>query len=588
MSASSAPLRISSPPPQRPGLELLKADLAPASLTWLRIGFWAGGFVLAAAQAWVFRYQVSADSISYLDMSDAVFPEWNWKRLINGVWSPLYPFLLGIFRRTFNISAANEIVGGHLLNLVFFLFAFACFEFFLRIAVKQVQFRNEITERDGLSGRLPEWAYLCLGYSLFLWASIAYISVRNLRADMLMSGFVYLAIGILLRMKGRPARWNLYIALGFVLGIGYLAKVPFFPVSLVILVSTMFLVQNWRPALKLALVSLTIFFVIASAYFVPLSVSRGHFTLGESSTFNYLIFINNVRPEWYLQDPGSARGAFIHQPERIFAAPPSYAFAVPQRGTHPLRFDPSDWIEGVRPRFALKGQILASILALRNIVELLWQMALVVLAALAVALFSWERGQLSDLLSTWPIWLIGAVGCALYIPVHVEPRYVAEFLALFWFGIILAFRTPSRVSPNVALACTIVIVASLLLPTTIFAARRYFEYRLKSNADAQAAAQLAALGVMPGDHVARISHIVTDLGVERIARVEVIEEVDLRHAPEFWSAAATVRRELLNLFVSRGAKAVIATSPEPAPEGDAEWQRLGSTQYWVWLAKSGH
>jgi hypothetical protein len=588
MSGSSAPLRISCPQPKRPGPELLKQKLAPASVTWLRVGFWASGFLLAAAQAWTFRYQVSADSISYLDMSDAVFPGSNWHRLINGVWSPLYPLLLGIFRRIFSISPANEIVVGHLLNLVFFLFAFACFEFFLQAAVRQVQARNEIAGKDDFAGRLPTWSYLSLGYSLFLWASIAYISVRNLRADMLMSGFVYLAIGILLRMKGRPAHRNLYVALGFVLGIGYLTKVPFFPISLVILVSTMFIVQNWRPAVEMTAISLAIFLVIASAYFVPLSVSRGYFTLGESSTFNYLIFIDNVRPKWYLQDPGSARGTFTHPPERIFNAPPAYAFSEAQRVTHPLRFDPSDWVAGVHPRFALRGQTLASIVAIRNISELLRQMALVVMAALALALFSWERGRLADLVSTWPIWLIGAVGCALYIPVHVEPRYVAEFLALFWFGIILAFRIPARLSPNLALACTIVIVGSLLLPTTIFATRRYFEYRLRSNADAQAAAQLVALGLRSGDRVARISHVVTDLGVERIARVEVIEEVDIRHATEFWSAPLGVQRQLLSLFVSHGARAVIATSPEPTPERNAEWRQLGPTQYWIWLPKSSH
>jgi len=79
-------------------------------LAALRIGFWGIGIFLAAAQAWIFRYQVTADSISYLDMSDGVFPGNDWHRLINGVWSPLYPFLLGVFRRIFDISAPNEIV----------------------------------------------------------------------------------------------------------------------------------------------------------------------------------------------------------------------------------------------------------------------------------------------------------------------------------------------------------------------------------------------------------------------------------------------------------------------------------------------
>jgi hypothetical protein len=55
----------------------------------LRFGFWCVGIFLAAMQAWIRRYDVSADSISYLDMSDAVMPGEDWHRLVNGVWSPL-------------------------------------------------------------------------------------------------------------------------------------------------------------------------------------------------------------------------------------------------------------------------------------------------------------------------------------------------------------------------------------------------------------------------------------------------------------------------------------------------------------------
>jgi hypothetical protein len=88
------------------------------------VAFWSAGILLASAQAWIFRYQASSDSISYLDMSDGVLPGSDWHRLINGVWSPLYPLFLGIFRRTFHISPGTEIPASHVLNVVFFIFAF--------------------------------------------------------------------------------------------------------------------------------------------------------------------------------------------------------------------------------------------------------------------------------------------------------------------------------------------------------------------------------------------------------------------------------------------------------------------------------
>ena len=98
----------------------------------VRVFFWVLGLSLAAAQAWVFRYQNTADAICYLDVSDGALPGGDWHRLINGVWSPLYPLCLGVLRWVFGISRSHEIVAAHLFNMVFFVFAFACFEIFLK------------------------------------------------------------------------------------------------------------------------------------------------------------------------------------------------------------------------------------------------------------------------------------------------------------------------------------------------------------------------------------------------------------------------------------------------------------------------
>ncbi|HEX7894430.1 MAG TPA: hypothetical protein VF447_09590, partial [Terriglobales bacterium] len=164
-------------------------------MTALRIAFWSVGLAFAAMQAWIFRFQVSADSISYLDMSDAVMPGGNWHRIITGTWSPLYPFILGCFRRLFRISPGNEIAAAHGLNLFFFVFAFVSFEIFLRSLRPRLQILQDRSESR--KSPFPEWAYLSLAYSVFLWASISAISLEKLRPDMLMSGFVYLAAALL-------------------------------------------------------------------------------------------------------------------------------------------------------------------------------------------------------------------------------------------------------------------------------------------------------------------------------------------------------------------------------------------------------
>ena len=271
--------------PQPRGLELLRPRPSRAFTTAIRLAFWTAGILLASVQAWVFRYEVSSDSISYLDMSDGVLPGSDWHRVINGVWSPLYPFLLGVFRRIFNISPRNEIPAAHLLGVVIFIFAFACFEFFLIGAVRKLDAPEGIPgERRAIP--LPKWAFLPVAYSVFLWAAIVHIQVIVPRADMLMSGFLYLAVGILLRMNDRPARWMSYLALGAVLGMGFLAKEVMLPVGFLILATTFFVVENWRPALKMGAGALALTLLIGSLYFVPLSLQLGHFTMGEVGRLN--------------------------------------------------------------------------------------------------------------------------------------------------------------------------------------------------------------------------------------------------------------------------------------------------------------
>jgi len=124
----------------------------------LRLAFWLAGFVLATMQAWAYRHYISADGISYLDMSDAVFPGVDWHRIITGTWSPFYPFLLGLCR-LLSPDPYREVIIGHLFNIPIFLCAFAAFEFFFRsVAPEQL-------DSAGENVFLPRWMYLVVAYT---------------------------------------------------------------------------------------------------------------------------------------------------------------------------------------------------------------------------------------------------------------------------------------------------------------------------------------------------------------------------------------------------------------------------------------
>ena len=371
------------------------------------------------------------------------------------------------------------------------------------------------------------------------------------------------------------------MALGAILGIGYLAKAPMLPIGILILTASLLMVENWRPALKMVLASGALMVVVGSLYFVPLSLEVEHLSLGESSTFNYAVFVNGVGPHWYLQNVGSARGTFLRSPEKIFSEPPAYWFAIPLRITHPLRFDPAYWIQGVRPRVTLSRQWRALMTNSRPLRNSLSNLFVAGVAVLVLGALAGDRKKIAtSVMKLWPVWSIGLAGCAMYLVINIEPRYVGAFLVLFWFGLLAGFSLPRGPGRTIGLLMTVALVLSLL----------HFAWRQASaaagngpsNQDFEAAQQLERSGLQAGDRVARISSGLLDMGVERVLRVEIAGEVDYTSASDFWALPLRNQQDLLHLFSTRGAKAVIATNPGLRDDNRVEWQRLGTTRYWVW------
>ena len=545
----------------------------------LQMGFWLLGLVLAILQSWSFRHFVTADAIAYLDMSDFVVGGASWQRIISGVWSPLYPFLIGVGRWILRPSPSREIATCHLLNIVIFLFAFACFEFLMRNLLRDVE---RIPAYADKRLAVPRWADQTLGYTLFLWASISEITMQSLRPDMLMSGFVYLAMGLLLGMRGRTPNWKTYTALGTVLGVGYLAKAPMLPLGILMLLSSLAVVANWRRALPMALWALALFVIIGSLYFVPLSIIRGHFTPGESSSYNYLVHVDHAGPTWYMQDVGHGAGKFLHSPRKIFGAPPTYEFCIGQVVTHPLRLDPAYWSQGARPRFHVKDQFWTTIENLNIYSGILASTGGLIVGFLILCFVAEDKRDVArEILRQWPLWLPGIFALGMYALIHVENRYTGVFFVLLWLGLFYALNTPIHRAPQIAAGVMLGIAISLMLPMAWDSGYDFLRaLRNRTDSDSTVVMELGRLGIHPGDRVARISPFAIDLGWAREARVTIIAEVDFKAANDFWSAGTVRQDQVLKALASTGAKIVVAhLTGNLAPPG---WQRLGTTQFWTY------
>src|SRR5712692_2796306 len=189
---------------------------------------------LGMVHAWIGRYSMSPDGISYLDMGSA-FVRRDWANALNAYWSPLYGWILGIVVEAVKPSPKWEFPLVHFVNFVIFLIALLAFRF-LWHALQT--FRDDPTvDRESGSNpevTLPKWALTILGYAVFLWAALELEGLYDVSPDLAVLACVCFAAGALVRLRQRPVLWK-FALFGLVLGVGYWVKAVLFPLGFVFL-----------------------------------------------------------------------------------------------------------------------------------------------------------------------------------------------------------------------------------------------------------------------------------------------------------------------------------------------------------------
>lgn len=567
-------------------------------LPWLRtllrlvaLGLGAAHTVIA-----VMQQSMNEDGIDYLDMGDA-WLRGDWDMAVNGIWSPLYSWILGAMIQIFQPSIAWEFPAVQITNFFVYAIALFCFEYFWReltiirgIGLRQAQERVDFHPA----------AWLALGYSLFIWCSLNLVEVWAVNPDMCVTAIVYLAAGRVIRIARDPGSLRLALGLGVILGFGYLAKAAMMPLALVLILLCTAMPTAGIGRLKTALVALVGFLLVAGPFVAALSAKYGAFTFSEVSRFAYLKHVNEMPFPNFHPVLDRLDGMPKHPPRKVFDGPAIYEFAEPVGGTYAMSYDPGYWTAGLEPRVELPRQIRALATQWMVYFDLFFRLQGGFLATmlLLLAMSPWggkqPAGRGVGLLLT--LWATAALG--LYSLVYVTARYIAAFVLLLWAGLLTMVRFSDganhrRLANAGGLSLILFVwinIAALNLEG--LAAVGGFSPLSESGtvpgqfsdghrADHPAIAEaILADGLEAGDHVGFIGYSFSAYWA-RLARLRIVAEIHPEDMPDFWEADPEKQDQILQAFSSAGVAAVVS---EPAPSGWSSpgWEEIGQTGYLIY------
>jgi hypothetical protein len=549
-----------------------------ASASKIRFALWSAGIFTASLQSWAFRHILSPDAISYLDIAHECL-HGNWHSLVNGYWSPLYPFLLSLALRLSHPPPYWESTVAHWANIGIFIFAFVSFEFLLRTLIIERR-RSDSQGREAF----PEWCFWALGDSIFICYTLLFNSLAEVHPDLLVSGFLYLAAGSLIRIRAKNGGWWAHVLLGTILGFSYLAKAVMFPVSFAFLGCCLFVVRPFRKSALQTILAFFCFAAVGSPLLVALSRAKGRLTFGDTGRISYAEFVDGAARYVNWQGGPGAVGLPVHATRRVFANPPVFEFAHPVGGTYPPWYDPSYWYEGIVPVFRLKNQLRALRYTVEEYAGILPYMGGLFVGFVALAIISGSQRILwRDLIREWPLWIPAAVALGLYALVYVEARLVGAFLVLAWISMFAGLRFPqSSDACRLVRSVTLGMVITLCVGIAWIAGRSAFRALApKPFTDWEVAEGLRSDGIRSGSQVASVGNSLSAYWAH-LAGVRIVAEIPTGAESQFWSSTPTVKRKIFTTFAEAGADAVVADQG-PLNRNEAGWLKIGTTSYYVYL-----
>ena len=179
------------------------------------------------------------------------------------------------------------------------------------------------------------------------------------------------------------------------------------------------------------------------------------------------------------------------------------------------------------------------------------------------------------------VWAPLAAAFGMFALVHVEPRFVGGFGLMLLMRLLAAvrFAKPAGQRGLSGLASVIILAPALAI---VFSTGKNLKDMARPATFEQweVARGLHEMGIPQGTEV---GYIGTGLGAywAHLAGVRIVAEIPDKEQPRFVAADAARRQQVLALFSSVGATAVITRNAAAANPADG-WRQVPETHYFIW------
>jgi hypothetical protein len=557
-------------------------------MTRTRKVYWWTAIGLGLWYTWLFRYYVRVDAVAYLDLAEQV-SRGDFAALLSSYWSPLYPVMLSLPLALLHPGPALLYPMLHAVNFVGYLFAVAAF----------FRFLDEVVRASGARARSVPYIE-ALVFLVFLWTTLEGYVLVSATPDIFVAAVFYWLASLLVRASSRGLDRSSRVELAVALITGYAIKTILLPLGAAALILIAIHESRRRRGLRGLAPAAVLFGGFTSGFVLLLRAKYGRWTWGDSSAFNYLWQVNGV-PNWYAIGPGSGSGGLTHDYVVSHELPAFVFSGRSDSSTWPFWTDPGFWLDGLTPRWNLRGQLRLSWRHLLSAAEL-FGLRLGYFGLALALLFALGRPPAKQVVRAARPYLsalgLSLAGLACYFLLRFDWRYLGAMVTVAFAS--LAAPVVSRaalakhakiVTASIAL-CACILAGQMVSKAVYtlgldgrkfgFGARDSFALR---NLRMEVADGLHSLGLKKGDRILAVTPENAGWGKipapwAKLAGVQIaadLRDQDGKALERLLAMGANERSRVLSAMSGAGVRFVVAPVSElPAAARALPWKTAGS------------